>query len=210
MHTWVYVKFRWRFINSYVWKDGLEATVWFQVVHARLVAHFPFFKLSTTTHLIGTCWWTMNMKYSEVIRHDIVSLQEICTHWLGFLFLQTQEDGKESRVLEKTVFVLTSVAVMILTHGLAWAHWILPLIYAVSTPILVTVKTICYWLVHISTYKTSVLFLRTFQRPDVQSKGGIYNRSPLTTDTSISAPLLLYIHLHIIRNVWPNTATDPY
>lgn len=55
------------------------------------------------------------------------------------------EEENESRTLEKSVFVLTTVAVIVLTHGITWAQWMLPLTYAVSTPILVTIKTICYW-----------------------------------------------------------------
>ncbi|XP_045190411.2 uncharacterized protein LOC123547401 [Mercenaria mercenaria] len=59
--------------------------------------------------------------------------------------LKPPDKDSNSRFLEKIVFVLTSVAVILLTHGLTWAHWLLPFIYATSTPILVGIKTICYW-----------------------------------------------------------------
>ncbi|XP_060559937.1 uncharacterized protein LOC132719979 [Ruditapes philippinarum] len=52
---------------------------------------------------------------------------------------------KNGRVLEKTVFVLTSVGIILLTHGITWAQWILPITFATLTPLLVGIKTFCYW-----------------------------------------------------------------
>lgn len=60
---------------------------------------------------------------------------------------------RESRLVEKVVFVLTSFGVILLSHALVWGHWALPYIYVISTPILVGIKTICYWYVCITRQK---------------------------------------------------------
>ncbi|KAL4231054.1 hypothetical protein ACF0H5_008637 [Mactra antiquata] len=50
-----------------------------------------------------------------------------------------------SRTVEKCVYVFATLGVITLTHCVVWAHWILPYIYVIATPIFVTLKAMIYW-----------------------------------------------------------------
>lgn len=55
------------------------------------------------------------------------------------------DSGSESRIIEKVVFVLTSVCVVVLSHAIVWGHWALPWVFVLATPVLVGIRTYCYW-----------------------------------------------------------------
>ncbi|XP_055955467.1 uncharacterized protein LOC130010467 [Patella vulgata] len=53
---------------------------------------------------------------------------------------------KKKRIQEKLVYVISLTTIVILVHGLFSVQWLLPYYYTITTPILLLIRIIIYWM----------------------------------------------------------------
>ncbi|KAK3094753.1 hypothetical protein FSP39_005766, partial [Pinctada imbricata] len=59
---------------------------------------------------------------------------------------------KNGRWLEKITHVVAVVTIVFLTHAVVYAQWLIPFYYAISTPVLIAIRIIMYWIPDVGEY----------------------------------------------------------
>ena len=61
------------------------------------------------------------------------------------LFVCDYQVAREKHIIEKLVYVISVVTLVVLAYSVLSFHWILPYYYTVSMPLLMILRLIVYW-----------------------------------------------------------------